>query len=415
MRRSPWPLSASPRRDSGPCGAVLNVRPVTDRMLIEALRAAHNDEQTVLVHGGQTKLDWLLDRGPAIDTTIDLSALSGVMTHDHGDMTATVQAGTPLAVFQAAVGQRGQRLAIDPPLGPDRAATIGGIFSTDDAGPGRIAYGSLRELCIGATFALVDGTTAKSGSKVIKNVAGYDLCKLFCGARGTLAVITELTVRLHPHPAAESTVRAAMPLPAAAHAAMTLDDSVMADAITYAGLDEGTLWIRVTGAKGLVSTQSQIIREHLKKAGGEHIDIIEATDSQVAWAQATEARRAEPGESLVAVFVVREQMPAMAEAVADWLPTVPVTTLVSDVAHGAMLVRLNKTADAADHAAAVEGLRHLARAHRGHARLRTATRGLIEAVDPFGPLPSGTAIMGRIKSALDPSGRLAPARYLTNP
>ncbi|MEM7674482.1 MAG: FAD-binding protein [Myxococcota bacterium] len=386
------------------------VQPVTDRMLVEVLRAAHHEKQTVLVHGNKTKLDWLLDAGPPIDTTIDLSTLSGIIAHDHGDMTATVQAGIPLATLQDAVQQRGQRLAIDPPLGPGRAATVGGIFSTDDAGPGRMAYGSLRELCIGASYALVDGTTAKSGSKVIKNVAGFDLCKLFCGARGTLAIITELTVRLHPRPAAERTLQAHLPLSAAAPAAIALGDAIAADAITYAGLDPGSLRVRITGAKSLVHEQTALARDLLEKAGGQNIDVFDEDDSRAAWAQATEQRRAEPGESLLALSVPREQAAPLMASIAEGLPSAPITTIVADIALGAILVRLDANR-ALDHVDAVTHLRKLARDHRGHARLRTSAC----TADPFGPLPGGLSVMRRIKSALDPNGRLAPARYLTNP
>ena len=89
-------------------------------------------------------------------------------------------------------------LALDPPLGPDAAATIGGVVATGDSGPLRHRYGAPRDLVVGMTIALADGTIARSGGKVIKNVAGYDLAKLFAGSFGTLGVIVEVAVRLHP-------------------------------------------------------------------------------------------------------------------------------------------------------------------------------------------------------------------------
>jgi glycolate oxidase FAD binding subunit len=113
-------------------------------------------------------------------------------------MTATVEAGCTFRQLQQTLAEHGQRLALDP-LWPERA-TIGGILATNDSGPLRIRFGSLRDLIIGVTLALPDGTLAKSGGKVVKNVAGYDLPKLATGSLGTLGIITQAIFRLHPIP-----------------------------------------------------------------------------------------------------------------------------------------------------------------------------------------------------------------------
>jgi glycolate oxidase FAD binding subunit len=106
----------------------------------------------------------------------------------------------PLARAQEEFARAGQMLALDPPLGDDGAATVGGVVATGDSGPLRHRYGAPRDLVLGMTVALSDGTVAKSGSRVIKNVAGYDLAKLFSGSFGTLGLILQVTVRLHPLP-----------------------------------------------------------------------------------------------------------------------------------------------------------------------------------------------------------------------
>ena len=113
-------------------------------------------------------------------------------------MTATVEAGCSWSAMQAALARHGQFVALDP-LWPDRA-TVGGIVATNDSGPLRLRYGSLRDLIIGMTIVLADGTIARTGGKVVKNVAGYDLHKLMTGAFGTLGIITEVTFRLHSVP-----------------------------------------------------------------------------------------------------------------------------------------------------------------------------------------------------------------------
>jgi glycolate oxidase FAD binding subunit len=151
----------------------------------------------VIPRGGATKMDW--GNAPhGGDLILSTRRLNRIVEHAWGDMTATVEAGCTLQQLQQTLAEHGQRLALDP-LWPEKA-TIGGILATNDSGPLRIRFGSLRDLIIGITLALADGTLAKSGGKVVKNVAGYDLPKLATGSLGTLGVITQAIFRLHPIP-----------------------------------------------------------------------------------------------------------------------------------------------------------------------------------------------------------------------
>ncbi len=178
-----------------------------------ALAAATEEGRTVRIVGAGTKLGWG-SGDVAADMELHTTALDELVAHDAGDLTATLQAGVPLELAQRTFAAAGQMLALDPPLSPasgdsepadsgpaDTASagpTIGGVVATGDAGPLRHRYGSPRDLVIGATVALSDGTIAQAGGKVIKNVAGYDLAKLFSGAFGTLGLILSVNVRLHP-------------------------------------------------------------------------------------------------------------------------------------------------------------------------------------------------------------------------
>lgn len=173
--------------------------------LAQQLADANASGRTVAVTGGGTKLDWGNPAEPA-DVTISTSHLNRVIEHAWADMTVTVEAGCTVAKLQLTLAQHGQRLAIDP-LWPERA-TIGGILATNDSGALRLRYGSLRDLIIGITVILPDGTVAKSGGKVVKNVAGYDLPKLMTGSYGTLGIITEAVFRLHPIPRQTRTLTA---------------------------------------------------------------------------------------------------------------------------------------------------------------------------------------------------------------
>ncbi|MEA2169861.1 MAG: glycolate oxidase binding subunit [Solirubrobacteraceae bacterium] len=150
----------------------------------------------VRIEGAGTK-DW----GRPIDAPVLRTAPLDDFRHDAGDFTAVIGAGVSLASAQSTLAEYEQMLALDPP----GDATVGGVFATGDSGPLRHRYGAPRDLIIGATLALSDGTLARSGGRVIKNVAGYDLPKLAAGSFGTLGVITEVCVRLHPKPSGKAT------------------------------------------------------------------------------------------------------------------------------------------------------------------------------------------------------------------
>ena len=147
----------------------------------------------VRIAGAGTKSHWgNPTNGAASLSTRDLDQ---VVEHNVGDLTAVVEAGVTLRELRERFGAESQMLALDPP-GDD--ATIGGIVATGDSGPLRHRYGGPRDLVLGVTVALPDGTVARAGGKVIKNVAGYDLSKLMTGAYGTLGVVTRVSLRLHP-------------------------------------------------------------------------------------------------------------------------------------------------------------------------------------------------------------------------
>jgi glycolate oxidase FAD binding subunit len=177
--------------------AQMVAEPGTAEDLARSLRWAHAAGMKVSPRGGGTKLGWG-NPPAACDLVLSTARLSCILEHAWADMTVIVEAGCRVADLQKTLVEHGQQLAIDP-LWPQRA-TIGGILSTNDSGTLRPRYGSLRDLVIGITVALPDGTLAKSGGKVVKNVAGYDLAKLFTGSLGTLGVIVQAIFRLHPLP-----------------------------------------------------------------------------------------------------------------------------------------------------------------------------------------------------------------------
>jgi glycolate oxidase FAD binding subunit len=164
--------------------------PTTVEEVSRALRQAGAAGRSVSIgrHGG--------------DVVLALDRLDRVLEHEAGDLTVVAEAGVRLSALNERLAAAGQRLALDPPGDP----TLGALVAANASGPLRHRYGAPRDLLLGVTIVLGDGTVANSGGKVVKNVAGYDLGKLFCGSRGTLGAIVRVGFRLHPLPAARRTL-----------------------------------------------------------------------------------------------------------------------------------------------------------------------------------------------------------------
>jgi glycolate oxidase FAD binding subunit len=244
---------------------------------------------TVRVVGAGTKLRW----APTADADVELSTarLDRIVEHNAGDLTAVLGAGVPLAQAQETFRSAGQMLALDPP--DPGGATIGGIVATNDSGPLRARYGGARDLVVGMRVALADGTVAKSGGKVIKNVAGYDLAKLFTGSYGTLGAILEVSVRLHPLPPATAT--------AVGHTRSPHLLGGGAAALSHARLEQMGLDVRWAAGTGMVLArfggvaarpQAEAAVQLLREAGLES-ELIE--DDAALWQAQRDAQRSPSG------------------------------------------------------------------------------------------------------------------------
>lgn len=170
------------------------------------MRAAAEHDLAVVPRGAGTRLGWGAPPARA-GLVVDTTAMDQIIEHAAGDLVARVQAGARMGAVARALASAGQEVALDVPA----RSTVGGIVASGLAGPRRLRYGSPRDLMIGITIVRADGTVAHSGGKVVKNVAGYDLGKLFAGSWGTLGLIAEVTFRLHPLPRARAYVTATFP------------------------------------------------------------------------------------------------------------------------------------------------------------------------------------------------------------
>ena len=362
------------------------------------LGAAAERGAAVRIVGARTKLDW---GGEGTPPQVELSTtgLDRIVEHNEGDFTAVLEAGVPLATAQEVFGGAGQMLALDPPGG---AATVGGVVATADSGPLRARFGAARDLVVGITVALSDGTLAKAGGKVIKNVAGYDLAKLFAGAHGSLGAIVQLSVRLHPLPPSTATAVGRSDDPAAlAAAAADLSHSPL----EQHGLD--VRWGKGAGAVlvrfGGVAPRSEA--EAAARRLADHrltTDIVD--DDEALWDEQRQGQRSQTG-TVVKVSGLQTQL-APVLTLAERLRA----TLVGRAGLGLSWLALEDR-DAGEAAAAVAELRR--ELAPSACTVLDAPPEVRRQVDPWGPADAATlALMRRVKERFDPAGICNPGVYV---
>jgi glycolate oxidase FAD binding subunit len=355
-------------------------------MTVEEAAAEIRERDAVRPRGGGTKLGWSPAGEPAED--FETRGLNRILEHNEGDFTAILEAGVPLVEAQAAFGAAGQMLAIDPPLGKGDAATVGGVMATNDAGPLRHRYGGMRDLVVGVTVVLSDGTIAKSGGQVIKNVAGYDLGKLFTGSYGTLGLIARIAVRLHPAPERTATLVAESDDPAALGAAATALGALPLEAecldVDWEG-DRGRLAVRFGG-----TTAADRAREAAR-----HVALgeprIEEDDAEL-WAQQRARQRSRDGV-VVKVSGRPTDLPAVIGAARDAGGTV--------VSRAALGISYVAGADVASLREAVAP------------RACTVLDGADRVPDPWPTVdPGALTVMERIKARFDPGRTFRPGAFV---
>lgn len=360
------------------------------------LASASAGGESVRIRGAGTKRDWGFapqDGGLQLRT----ERLNRILEHNVGDLTAVLEAGVPLAAAQAKFASAGQMLALDPALGKGRKATIGGVIATGDCGPLRHRYGAPRDLVVGMAVALSDGTIARSGSKVIKNVAGYDLAKLFAGSFGTLGLILSVSVRLHPLPLAVATTRGISADPDVLGAASrTLAGAPLElealDVAWRAG--RGGILARTGGAEA--PRRASRVARLMREAGLEQVDVT--LEDENLWARQRAGQRSRT-RALVRLAARPSALPAVLRAAQACSGT-----LVGRAALGSSFIELDPDA--------VARLRELLPAGATSIVL-DAPRDLRDALDPWG-VSAGPALelMKRVKARFDPAGACNPGLFV---
>jgi glycolate oxidase FAD binding subunit len=346
-----------------------------------------------------------------LDVVLDLGGLDRIPEHNPDDLTVTVQAGVTGGGLAARLAARRQLLPVDPPGW--RSRTLGGLAATGASGPRRLRHGTMRDLVLGVRFVQADGVVTWGGAKVVKSVSGYDVPKLHVGALGTLGVLAELTLRLHPAPEAEATWFAAFGAPEAAGAfvAALLDSTIQpsriellnAHVLRLAGEDTDRVAVAVSigSAEAAVRAQGEAVERLARAAGGavspvggDFWDVYART----ARAGAVGLRVATlPGAVVGTLREIERLTPALVTG-SPALGTLSVGLPSEEVeATRALVDRLRTYAAEAGGSVVVE---------RGPVAVR-------EAVDPWGPVePGALALMTSLRDAFDRGRVLNPGRFV---
>jgi len=382
------------------------------------LRAAAEYGLTVVPRGAGTGLGWGMPPS-GCDLVVDMRRMDQVIEHAAGDLVARVQAGATMGYLASVLASAGQQLAVDAPAD----ATVGGVVATGTTGPRRFRYGAPRDLLIGITVVRADGVIAHSGGKVVKNVAGYDLGKLFSGSQGTLGLITEATFRLHPLPAAEAWVTGDFGPSDLAGAAVAVA-SAARSALVPSAVE--LLWtgppvvlrvgVLLEGTPSGVSERARQMAELLAVAGG--TPVVAISETPFRW---WEPESGAHGTVVRVTFWVR-QLADVLDALAAAGASTGIRPAVSGAAGaGVLYARLDPAAADDTAAAFVTALRdRLAGVFAGSADGSGLVRGGIAVVaapaavlalaGPDGPVP-GLGLMQAVKDQFDPGHRMFPGRF----
>jgi glycolate dehydrogenase FAD-binding subunit len=388
--------------------------PVSPEQVAAALRLCSEASATVTPWGGGTAMG-IGNPTRQVDVVIGLERLNLLVEHDQANLTATVQSGHRLAALQEVLARHNQFLPFDPPAAA--RATAGGVVATNLNGPRRSHYGSVRDLVIGMKVVLASGEQIKAGGKVVKNVAGYDMCKLFVGSLGTLGIITEVTLRMAPIPETAATLIASGTLPKVQQFANELSRSKL--------LPSAVLLLNAQASKATDLAQSdwqvavrcegfeETVARHLRDAPalaqriGLATGILHENDHSRFW---DKMRDFSLQAGLVyRVTVPRASMTEVIETLHNWSTADFCPEIVSDAAMGIVWISLEVNDLAAQW---FTELIAEAQAHRGHAIILAAPANLKRGVDVWGPAPPTLSLMREIKRQFDPEGLLNPGRFV---
>lgn len=405
------------------------VTPMHENQVAAILQFASEQSLHVASQGGGTKDAYGLNATP-VDIILSLKKLSGVLHHSVGDLIVTVLPGTTLLELQGTLALQGQFLPLDPAW--SMQATLGGIVASNASGPKRALYGSVRDHLIASRIAFSDGTIIRTGAKVVKNVAGYDMNKLFVGAMGTLGVFTELTFKIRPLPASSGlmVLSATMPDKLIELQASMLDSHLEPCAFEYASapsvsellnVSQSAIFILFEDVHSSVQYQMGWVLDRARQLGMEVLQTYEGYDQtepimeqlrcSIANAYHTSEDHTEVDLKLLSsisdVPAVMHFLEAMGHKEA--LDLSCYGGLYTGISH----VRLNSHLSRDDSMVhSIKKIRAYIEKLGGHAIVECAPRYIRSVIEVWGNSNDGIEIMRGIKQKFDPTNSLNRGRYV---
>ncbi|MBI3894486.1 MAG: FAD-binding oxidoreductase [Acidobacteria bacterium] len=412
----------------------LLVYPDNREQICELMRLANAERLRVAPAGGLTKQRMGGNAQP-IDLVVSLRRLNRITDYQAADLTVSVEAGVPFKELEGTLRTRGQMLPLDVPFAAE--ATVGGVLATNSSGPRRVAYGSARDMVLGAHFVTAEGKLAKSGGKVVKNVAGYDLTKLLIGSFGTLGILTDATFRAYPIPPASltlgfgfSTIQSALEArnrilrSPFAPQALEVSDSATGTLLNERALASTpfTLLVRTAGPEAVIERARRELPSLASADGLETTFCLTGEEESELWDKVRE---------LTPRFLSAQSEGAVVKVSALLTQMGPVIAAASRAAsnHGlrsATLARAgtgivycylwpsseNRGDTSGNRVAGACGLLLQETSHLGgRAIIEWATAEVKKKVNIWGPPGDDFTVMQRIKAAWDPQGILNPGRF----
>lgn len=380
------------------------VYPHSPEELAEVMTAATANKYRVLVCGHGSKLDWG-NVSSGVDVVVSTQRLNQIVEHAVGDFTVTVQAGVKFADLQAVLSKEGQFFAIDP-CAPEQAS-LGGIIATGDTGSMRQRYGSVREQILGISFVRADGKIAKAGGRVVKNVAGYDLMKLFTGSYGSLGIMTQVTLRLYPIQESSTTVV----LTGEAENISLAISSIRASALTPTQFDlisRGCVEKLAIGNGFGLMVRFQSISESVQ----------EQTQKIIELGQSLNLKSSQySGKDEIDLWMRSQHQihhPSHADAIVCKIGVLPAYSLatLAQVEIGRIHLTSGVGNIQCQDVSQVQQLRGFCQSHQGYLTIQTASPTSKTNLDIWGYTSNALTLMRSLKSQFDPMNLLNPGKFI---
>ncbi|MCH8814758.1 MAG: FAD-binding oxidoreductase [Chloroflexi bacterium] len=386
------------------------VHPENAEQVADLIRLANDRSVTIIPWGGGTEMH-IGNLPSRYDVALNTVRLARMIEHEPANLTATCEAGMTIGSLQDSLAKAGQTAPFDPHV--PRDATVGGLLATNASGAARHFYGTPRDFTIGMRLVTGDGLVTKAGGKVVKNVAGYDMCKLYIGSRGTLGVITEATFKLAPLPAASSdlafrsrTARDASSFVMEIHGrglslrSVALLNAAAADSASRR--DSKTYFLAIQFA-GTTAGVKRSLNEARSLASESSLKLVPDLDSGDACASFFE--RGE-GETIVRCSTISAETPSLMEAIEEIAPS---AQIVATPLAGIVRARWTNTEVGPDSLAKV---RECARRLDASLLIEDCPPDEKGRTDVFGPRPPSLPLLWQMKQQFDPGNVLSPGRYV---